>query len=229
MKDPAQPDAVVSRAAARLLVPLRNRGPMTAGEIAAVLGIGQVATRVHLRALEATGFVARTEERRPVGRPVARYHLTPRAEDRFPKAYDRLAAHLVEAIVAEGGTDALERILARWEDRLHATLDASLPDEPRARLDALCAHQNQHGFMASVRSDASGVVLVERNCPVLAIASLHPEICRHEAALFGRTLRWKTALESCQATGDVACVFRIGRAPAKGSAARPAGATDGKE
>ena len=70
--------------------------------------------------------------------------------------------------------------------------------------------------MASVKSDENGVALVERNCPILEVAARFPQICRHEAALFGRTLKWKTTLQSCQATGDAVCVFQIGRAAKKG-------------
>lgn len=215
--------------AQRVLFAIRSGGPSTAAEIARAIGTGGVAARAHLRALEAAGFVRRAVERRPVGRPVSRFHLTPRAEERFPKRYDFLANRLIEAIVSERGAEGLERILQRWEDGLHETLDASLPAEPRARLAALAAHQNAYGFMAEARDDESGVALVERNCPILAVAARHPEICRHEAALFGRTLRWKTALVACQATGDQACVFRIGRSRAKAGARSADGTSGGKD
>jgi predicted ArsR family transcriptional regulator len=223
------PQSEVGRASRRLLETLRLRGPLTAAELARAHDVGGAAVRPHLRALEAGGLVERVEERRPVGRPVARYRLTLRADERFPKRYELLATSLLEAIAEEWGPEGIERVLRRWEDALHARLDEVLPAEPRARLDALAAHQNEHGFMASVRRDADGVALVERNCPIAAAAARHPEICRHEAALFGRTLRWKTSLVACRATGDAACVFRVGRAPARGAAEPPSETPERKE
>jgi len=55
------------------------------------------------------------------------------------------------------------------------------------------------------------VALVEHNCPILELAKKHPEICAMEASLWSRTLKWKTTLSACRATGATACVFRIGR------------------
>jgi len=198
--------------ARRILELLRLHGPMSASELSRHQGSGAVAVRAILRNLRASGLVARTEERRTVGRPVGRYHLTRAADAAFPNQYELLASHLVEALVAEGGRMAFETILARWEEDLAAHFDATLPAEPAARLAALAAHQSAHGFMAEVRNDTEGVALVERNCPIAAIARRHPEICDHEAALLGRALKWKTTLVSCQARGGETCVFRIGRA-----------------
>ena len=213
----------------RLLTTIRLRGPLTAAELAREHGVGGATVRAQLRALEAAALVERSSERRPIGRPVARFGLTGRAEAHFPKRYETLARRLFEAIAEEWGADGIERILTRWENELHERFEARLPKEPRARLEALSAHQNENGFMASVRSDAEGVALVERNCPILAVATRHPEICRHEAALFGRALRWKTTLVSCQATGGAACVFQVGRAPAPAALARADETSDGKE
>ena len=209
---PANGDATP---ADRIAETLRLKGPLTAAEIAQEHGCGAVAVRSQLRNLEAAGYVARNTERRPVGRPVSRYALTGNAESLFPKRYDLFSAHLVDAIVEEFGEEGLVRILERWEQGLHERLDAGLPRDPRTRLEALARHQTENGFMASVQSDEEGVALVERNCPIVAIAARYPQICRHEAALFGRTLKWKATLQTCQATGDAACVFRLGRAPRK--------------
>ncbi|HLQ65894.1 MAG TPA: hypothetical protein VK123_01530 [Candidatus Limnocylindrales bacterium] len=211
----------------RIAETLRMRGPLTAADIAADHGCGVVAVRSQLRNLEAAGLVARTTERRPIGRPVSRYRLTGEAESLFPKRYDVFAARLTESVIREFGEDGLNRILARWEDDLHQRFDATLPANPSERLQALARHQTENGFMASVRTDEDGVALVERNCPIVAIAARYPQICRHEAALFGRTLKWKTTLQSCQATGDAVCVFQIGRAVKKGAPASVGAAKKG--
>lgn len=205
----------------RIARTLRLRGPLTAAEISREHGCGVVAVRAQLRNMESAGFVTRSAERRAIGRPVSRYALTPGAEDFFPKRYDQFAERLVDAVVEEFGEEGLERILARWEDRLVRRFEATLPTEPGARLDVLASHQTQNGFMASVQRDEEGVALIERNCPIAAVAARYPQICRHEAALFSRTLKWKTTLRACQATGDAVCVFQIGRGRSSESGRSP--------
>jgi predicted ArsR family transcriptional regulator len=198
----------------RLLELIRLHGPQTAAELAARLSIGPVSVRAQLRTLESANLVERTIEPRPVGRPVARFGLTPGADAFFPKRYDLFAGKLLDTLVSELGIDALRQILSRWEEALASHFEKSLPADPSARLEALARHQTSYGFMAEVRRGPDGdVSLVERNCPIAALAARHPEICEREAALFSRTLKWKTTLTSCQARGDGVCVFRIGKAP----------------
>jgi predicted ArsR family transcriptional regulator len=207
-----KPNLKNQNASERILASLRMDGPQTAAELAARFRITGPAIRAQLRPLVAAGLISRELEPRPLGRPAARYHLAAAADARFPKRYELFAGRLLETLVAELGIDALKRVLAKWEEDLHAYLDARLPPEPSARLQALAEHQTANGFMAEVRQDADGVALIERNCPIATLAARHPEICDHEASLFSRTLKWKTTLESCQARGDGVCVFRIGRA-----------------
>jgi predicted ArsR family transcriptional regulator len=206
-----EPPSTDATPADRIANTLRRRGPSTAAEISREHGCGVVAVRAQLRNMESAGFVTRAAERRAIGRPVSRYALTSDAESFFPKRYDVFAERLVEAVVEEFGEDGLERILARWEDSLLQRFESALPADPSARLEALAAHQTKHGFMASVRRDEDGVALIERNCPIAAVAARYPQICRREAELFSRTLKWKTTLRACQATGDAVCVFQIGR------------------
>jgi len=202
---------------AQILQWLRLHGPLTAEELAGKLGIGAISTRAILRRLEAADLVAREFEPRPVGRPVGRYRLTAAADTLFPKHYEAFAAQLLDSVVGELGSGALDTVLGSWEDRLHAHFEQELPKDPAARLDALAQHQTKYGFMAEVKRDRDGVTLVERNCPIATLAAKYPQICDHEAALFSRTLGWKANLVSCQARGDGVCAFRVGRA--KGAAA----------
>jgi predicted ArsR family transcriptional regulator len=213
MPDPAHRQSTTP-APTRLLELIRLHGPQTARELADRLSIGPVSVRAQLRTLESANLVERAIEPRPVGRPVARFRLKPSADTLFPKRYELFAGKLLETLVSELGTDALRKVLDRWEESLHAHLDRSLPAEPSARLEALERHQTAYGFMAEVKMDPDGSIsLVERNCPIAAIAAKHPEICEREAALFSRTLKWKTTLTSCQALGHEVCVFRIGKPP----------------
>jgi len=200
---------------------LRAHGPQTARELAGILGSGVVAVRAHLRALVAAGLVTHVEERQALGRPARRFGLCHEADALFPKRYDLFAEKLLESVVERHGRKSLEAILGRWGRQLRRHLDRRLPKARAARLDGLVAHQSEHGFMASVRRDGGGLAIVERNCPIARLAARYPQICRHEAALFARTLGERVELISCQALGDSICTFEIGAA-AVASAPAPA-------
>ncbi len=210
----------------RVLEALKRHGPSTAAELVTRLGGGVAAMRAHLRALRAGRLVEHEEERRSVGRPVRRFRLTPRAEGLFPRHYELFALKLAEALAGEP-TGGLEGILSRWEEELHRHLDGALPAGLAARAEALAAHQSAYGFMATAESRPEGVTLVERNCPILEIARLHPQVCRHEAALFGRLLDGSARLASCQALGDRVCAFQIAPRSAAESRELPTEPRDG--
>ncbi len=53
----------------QILLLLRRKGPMTAGELSDDLGIGSVGVRQHLALLERDGLVQISGVRRSVGRP----------------------------------------------------------------------------------------------------------------------------------------------------------------
>ncbi len=194
---------------ARVLEALRRRGGATAEELARELGGGAVAMRVHLRNLLAAGLVSHEEERQEVGRPVRRFQLTAAADSTFPKQYERFAVALADAVAEQLGEKALKAVLDNWLDRLEPYLKARLPDDPDEQLDALAKHQSAFGFMASVKTGKGEDLLLERNCPIAAVAVRFPVICEREAELFERVTGRKVTLECCQAKGDAVCEFSI--------------------
>jgi len=208
---PLEGESVAQNPRAEILRVLRLEGPRTPHELAVLLGCTAAAVRIHLRRLEAEGIVTSTLDRPPRGRPAARYALTPKADAEFPTRYELFASRFVESVIHLHGAAEFRRVLAQWEDALHAWIDPRLPKAPDERLRALARHQTEHGFMAAVRSDADGVALVEHNCPILELAKAHPEICAMEGALWSRVLKWRTTLSECQTSGAHACVFQIGR------------------
>ena len=198
---------------AQVLEALKQNGPQTARELASRLGLGAVVIRAHLRGLLSRGLVTHETARQRVGRPTRRFRLTAAAAPHFPQQYAQIASRFADALVTEGGPAALERTFSRWEDELYQHLDRALPRDPGARLGALTEHQSRHGFMASIQADGAGPSLIERNCPIAELAVQHPEICRHEAALFARLTGRSVELAECQALGDAVCRFRFASTP----------------
>ncbi len=88
------------------------------------------------------------------------------------------------------GEEGLDRLLAlRTADQAAAYL-AEIGDAAslKARLAALAAIREREGYMAEVREDAEGLLLLEHHCPVCAAARLCTGLCREELALFAQVL-----------------------------------------
>jgi DeoR family suf operon transcriptional repressor len=79
----------------QLLEVLKRRGEARAEELAEALGVTVSAARQHLAALQASQLVAYRELKGTPGRPKHVYHLTPAAEELFPKSYDEFATDLL--------------------------------------------------------------------------------------------------------------------------------------
>src|SRR4051794_39797419 len=88
-------------AADRLLMLIKTRGPQTAADLSAALGITGEAARQQLVKLAAEGLVVATSEPRGVGRPAQVWSLTAAGNARFPDAHAGLTVQLIGAIRKE--------------------------------------------------------------------------------------------------------------------------------
>ncbi len=165
----------------RLLGLLKRRGPMRTSELAEALAITAEAVRQQLNRLTREGLVAPQTESVAgdtvagdtirVGRPSQRWRLTPAAEARFPDAHAELTVRLIEAVRAELGEEALDRLVMAHERRARAAYLTELAgaQSPMEKIARLAALRTREGYMAEVgRRDLDGVwLLTENHCPDL--------------------------------------------------------------
>ena len=195
----------------QILLLLRRKGPMTAGELSDELGIGSVGVRQHLALLERDGLVQTSGVRRSVGRPSHLYALTAAAEALFPKAYDHLLIDALEFVKAQGGEEAINRLFEARRKRLHVEYaprleGRSLPE----RVAELASILNEHGYMCEWRRLPDGAIeLVEHNCPIDCVARDYPQACVHERALYEDLLRVPVERQQTIAADGRCCRFRI--------------------
>lgn len=191
---------------------LHRAGPSTVAEIAAHLGVSDVAARRHLAVLVDEGLIAAGERRQPRGRPAACYELTDRADKLFPQAYDRFANEVLDFLADTQGDEGLTAFL-RWRaEREARTLrEAVTAEDLHGRLHQLAASLSDAGFAASVTPDGVGFSLVQEHCAIADVAREHPQVCASEAATFSRVLgrSVKVARDATIAEGASACVCRI--------------------
>lgn len=165
----------------QLLEVLKRRGEARAEELAEALDVTVSAARQHLAALQGAGLVAHREVKGAPGRPKHVYHLTPAAEEQFPKAYDRFAVELVE-LVGEEAPELLPRLFAQRQairlTRVRARLEGKSFD---ARVREVAAILDEDGYLTAVEQlDDGSYVLQEHNCAILGVAQLTQMPCAAE-------------------------------------------------
>jgi predicted ArsR family transcriptional regulator len=199
-----------------IVVLLREVGPCSPDQLATHLGASRTGVLQQLRALEAAQLVMRRTERHGVGRPRHLYDVTPDAQDLFPSNYDGLAASLLTAIEAIGGTDLIDEVFEAR--RRHATglmqrrlAERLAPDAPLSdRVRELATIQDELGYLARIQVDADGTIrLVEHNCAIFEVAREQERACQAELELFGEVLGADLVREHHIAAGDRCCTYRV--------------------
>lgn len=196
----------------RIMEHLRRCGPGTAVEIARHFGVSPVWVRSRLSSLVRQGMVRVADIRPSRGRPARVYALTAAGRGRFPSRDGALALQILEDIEREHGREAVLGALERRSRRLREAYAAACEGgSPAARLDVLARIRDEEGYACGTVA-AGGPLpdLVERHCPVEAVARRWPELCRMEAEVFTAVLgRTVTRTEHLLA-GGTCCAYRVG-------------------
>lgn len=202
------------------IVDLLRPGARTVAELAAQLGLSDVAIRRHLQLLERDGFVTvETVRRDGPGRPSARYSLTHKVLRLFPDRSAELAKDLLAFLEGEHGKAALVAFLRWRSDRQGARYAASLDavgDDLQDQVERLAELLSEDGFLSDVGTVATPegrtvLELRQGHCAIKEIASEHPEVCAFEASLFRRLLGTRVTRKQTIAGGAGECVCHIGQ------------------
>lgn len=161
----------------RIVELLRIRGGQTIEDLARALRLTRTAVVSHLSSLQAEGLVSRGGLRPGRRRPSTLYVATAAADAVFPKAYKEFASAVLDELRREG-PETFAHVVSRLGDRWMAQ------DLPRveglggqARLEMMQRILAERGFLPTLERRLGGYTLREHNCPVMALAAAHPEIC----------------------------------------------------
>jgi predicted ArsR family transcriptional regulator len=203
----------------RILLALKTRGPLSTADLAGILGVTGEAARQQLVRLEADGLVQGAREGRGVGRPRQRWGLTEAAQQRFPDAHPELTVQLIRTVERTLGASALDRVIEGRQEEQQRTYGEAMRGASTLgeRLKRLAAIRTKEGYMATVRKEGRGWLLVENHCPICAAARACQGFCRSELALFRQLLGPDAEIERLEhiLAGGRRCAYRI-------SPARPA-------
>ncbi len=211
MTEPA-PSPSTRRAVLELL---KRNGQQTVAQLHEVLDVSRVAIRRHLEALETEGLVKQTTRALGRGRPAYLYALTEAGHELFPRNYQQLAGQLLEAVRAELGPAAIERLFAHRQQVLaqqyaERAAGRGLPELARV----LATIQDENGYMARCEPVGEDRYLVrEHNCAISGVARAHPSACSHELALFRQLAGSGVEVDRVShiQSGDLECAYVLRR------------------
>ncbi len=170
---------------------LKMDGATDSAQLAAQLKVSAMAVRQHLYDLQAQGLVAFQEEARPLGRPAKLWHLTPAADKYFPESYAELSVELIGAIGKTFGQSGLDKLLDVRMQQQSTRYAAELESVGtlKQRVKALARLRTAEGYMADVKTDADGaLLLVENHCPICVAAQACQGLCQRELEAFQAAL-----------------------------------------
>lgn len=213
---PAGGDGRTRESVARALL---ERGPITAAEVAEMLGLGPAAVRRHLDALVGSGRActrpAPRRGSRGRGRPARLYLLTEKGRAGFEHAYDDLAVSALRFVAEHSGEQAVrafaERRVTEMIDRHRRAVSARTG--PGQRADALAAALTTQGYAASTEQVGSGAQLCQHHCPVSHVAAEFPQLCEAETAAFAELLGTHVQRLATIARGDAVCTTHVPTEP----------------
>lgn len=192
---------------------LKHRGRATVDELAKELGITLMAVRLHLMVLERDSLVSRSTVREGPGRPTLVYRLTEKAEDVFPKDYEKLANALMATLKANLGEGAAERICLSAARDMAAHERGLIGHGPlEERLAALAgAEAGEEGAESQYQWEQGddGFFLQSYSCPYFRVAQQHREVCVLHRQYLQSVLQADVSLVSSLLDGDLRCSFLV--------------------
>jgi len=170
---------------------IKTRGPQTAQQLAALLGLTSMGARKQLESWQQKGMITYEDVADKPGRPSRRWLLTEAGHGRFPDRHADLTLQLIDQVRALFGDAGLDKLIDSREAaserqyRSHLAAANTLPE----RVAALVRARSAEGYMAEVETrDDGSLLLIENHCPICAAAKQCQQFCRSELEVFQRVL-----------------------------------------
>jgi len=178
-------------------------------ELAEELELTDNAVRAQLLSLERDGLIHQSGIQRGTRKPHFAYELTSEAEKLFPKAYDAVLTQLIAVLKGQLTPDALEKGLREVGSSLArsqsgGTQHGDFESRLRIALTALEAI----GGTARIETNTGNCVITSDGCPLAAVVSEHPEVCRLAETLMSEIIG-EEVQERCERQGSPRCRFEV--------------------
>ncbi|MEO7369756.1 MAG: metalloregulator ArsR/SmtB family transcription factor [Ilumatobacteraceae bacterium] len=202
----------------RIVERLKRVESATATDLAFDFGLTDTALRQHLDALEEAGLVTRSAAAPSGrGRPPVHWQLAAAASAAFPDRHGDLTVDLIGTMRSTLGERALGKVIAARSDRQAEGYMRALAGshDVGERLQRLADIRSDEGYLAEVRTDDDGYILIEHHCPIRDAASACGALCTAELDVFRRALGTDVTVTRTQhvLAGDRRCAYSVGATP----------------
>jgi predicted ArsR family transcriptional regulator len=197
----------------RILGLIKRRGPQRVADIAIALDITSEAARQQLARLARLGLVEDRVAPQSLGRPAREWSLTASGHARFPDRHADLTIQLLDAVRAEFGERAIDRMIDRRETEMRESYKAHLATKKDIgkRVAGLAEIRSREGYMAVATRIPGGWSLIENHCPICTAATACQGFCRSELDVFRDVLGPGVSVERTDhiLAGARRCAYRV--------------------
>ncbi len=192
---------------------LENKSGMTMEELARALGVSKPAVHQHLTVLERDGYVTRRALVKTGGRPSQVYALSDRGIHLFPKHYAWFSRLLLEQLLEQMGSEAVEKLLYRLGHETAVSLRERLRDkEGTERIREVVRIMQEFGYQARMVETEDGLPEISaKNCVYHDLAQAHREVCALDLGLLDGLLEGTVVQKTCMVRGGGDCRFCLRR------------------
>ena len=178
-------------------------------ELAEELELTDNAVRAQLLSLERDGLIHQSGIQRGTRKPHFAYELTSEAEKLFPKAYDAVLTELIAVLKGQLTPDALEKALREVGSSLaRSQTGGAQHGDLESRLGIALTALEAIGGTARIEKNGENCVITSDGCPLAAVVSEHPEVCRLAETLMSEIIGEKVQ-ERCDRHSSPRCRFEV--------------------
>lgn len=192
---------------------LKLQTSANAGDIAKELGVARQNVQQYLAELVKLGLVrerSTTQKSPNGGRPCKLYQLSHAGERLFPKDYEALSSELMEIVLEQFGNDALVKVMEKIIHRRFEETFQGLEDLPlEKKLAGLRGLYTRDDPYFSYEIADEGVLVYEKNCPLLNIANAEPRLCTISIDYLSQMLGYDVIRTRKFQAGDGICAFKV--------------------
>nr|WP_246252917.1 MarR family transcriptional regulator [Acidianus brierleyi] len=194
----------------RIILFIKEKGPVTLQEIADNLGITKMGAYKHVTQLERKGLISRKVIKKEVGRPSYVFNVTESGKLYFTNSDSLILLKFLDYIKREGKDELVIKFLKdRFKSLYNEYKDKLDKKDLDEKVEILGKLRTSEGYMAEVKKCGNSFELMELNCPIYRIASLFGEACSMERDLFSKVLDAEVENSHRQVDNSNVCRFII--------------------
>ncbi|MDH5202807.1 MAG: transcriptional regulator [Nitrospirota bacterium] len=198
----------------KIILLLKKSTPMSIDDLSKQLNITPMGIRQHLLSLERKGIVDFVVKREGVGRPAFLYKLTEKADELFPKAYQKFIVSAFKDLEKNEGRKKIDDVFRWRKERLLKERKEALSDQKTLhdKIHRLKNILETEGYLVDLDDSDGNYKLKQFNCPIAKVASEFKEACRYELQMYRDLLKKEVTRSQCISEGDLSCTYVIPKA-----------------